>query len=231
METPAADLTDSLAAAGFFVLGGFSPGYGDPIPALKSGKHPRSLLLVGSTGQTLWPLLTSSPEFSDEKPDPLDRYTKRILSAIAIANDLEALFPFEGPPFHPFQQWALACGGFSQSPMGVLAHQRYGPWTGFRAALLSELVVEVAVASKVDGPCETCRDKPCISACPVSALSIENGYDVPKCREHLVSMKNASCWSGCLARRACPIGEDHRQDPANARFHMDCFTDISSTGQ
>ncbi|WP_152499616.1 hypothetical protein [Labrenzia sp. THAF82] len=229
MENPAADLTDSLATAGFFVLGGFSPGPGDPVPVMTGGRHPKSLLLVGSTGPTLWPRLTSSPEFSDNRSDPLDRYTKRTLSAIAGANDFEALFPFEGPPFHPFQQWAQACGGFSQSPMGVLAHHRYGPWTGFRAALLSEQTFDLATRSDVVGPCETCSGKPCIAACPVGALSVENGYDVPKCRDHLAATENATCWSGCLARRACPIGEEHHQEPANARFHMGSFADISPT--
>ncbi|GAB4530862.1 MAG: 4Fe-4S dicluster domain-containing protein [Roseibium sp.] len=218
----AADLDRDLAAAGFLCLGGLAGHNGLELPSV-GGRPARALLLVGSTGPSIWPRLKESPEFGDGAPDPLDRYTRRVLTALAAAADCTVVFPFDGPPYHPFQQWALKCGGFSHSPMGVLAHHAYGPWAGFRATFLFADRSAAPETVTGAGPCPTCPDKPCIAACPAGALSLENGYDVPKCRDHLVADQASHCRSGCLARRACPYGQEHRQDPANARFHMDSF--------
>ncbi|POF30587.1 hypothetical protein [Roseibium marinum] len=223
MTGPAAELTENLAAAGFLRLGGFHPAPDLPVPVLSAGRPAQSLVLIGSTGPAVWPVFMKSPEYADGKPDPLDRYTKRVLSECAARHGFEALFPFEGPPYHPFQQWALKCGGFSPSPLGVLAHGTFGLWAGFRAAFLSAARLPEASAMAEDGPCPTCADKPCLSACPVNAITLENGYDVPACRAYLAADPASDCWSGCLARRACPFGAPHRQAAETAGFHMKSF--------
>ncbi|MEM9635752.1 MAG: hypothetical protein AAGA50_30805 [Pseudomonadota bacterium] len=222
----AAKLTESLAAAGFLCLGGFEPGPSDQVPALANGQSVNSLYLIGSTGPSLWPFLCRSPEYSDDEPDPLDRYTRRVLRNLATDLGYEVLFPFDGPPYHPFQRWALKCGGFSQSPLGVLAHTNYGPWAGFRAVFLSSGRTFDGTGTHSSGPCETCHDKPCISICPVDAITSSIGYDVPKCRDHLRMENHTKCWSGCLARRACPYGTDHQQDTETAYLHMKSFVDL-----
>lgn len=225
MTQPAlAELTEQLAGAGFLLLGGFPATPDDHLPKLASGQTAAQLLMIGSTGPSLWPTFSQSPEFLDGSPNPMDRYTRRILNQIASKNGFDPVFPFDGPPYHPFQQWALKCGGFSQSPLGPLTHQDYGPWLGFRAAFLSGNSLKISPPiSSPNGPCDTCHDKPCLNACPVSAISLETGYDVPRCQAHLRSDQTAACWSGCLARHACPFGQDHRQSADNARFHMESF--------
>ena len=225
-DAAAPDLEGDLTVAGFLVLGGFAPGAEDGVPGLAGGRPAASLLLIGSTGPSLWPPFETSPEYSDGAPDPLDRYTRRVLKHCAADHGFDPLFPFEGPPHYPFQQWALKCGGFSQSPLGVLAHAAYGPWTGFRAAFLSPGPAAVPGANALAGPCETCLDKPCLSACPVNAISVKEGYDVPACKAHLQSSDDMDCWSGCLARHACPFGSDHKPSVATARFHMASFIGI-----
>lgn len=225
MSDPAlAKLNDDLAAAGFLLLGSFEPSATDGVPDISDGRPARGLCLIGSTGPSLWGPLTSAPEYRDGAPHPMDRYTKRELTRLAAGHGLDALFPFEGPPYFPFQQWALKCGGFSQSPLGVLAHETYGPWTGFRAAFLSAERVIDKQSSGDSGPCEACRDRPCLTACPVSAISVETGYDVAACKDHLKNGREIACWSGCLARHACPYGQDHKPHPENALFHMRSFT-------
>ncbi|TYC53720.1 hypothetical protein FMN50_14220 [Rhodobacterales bacterium] len=226
MKPAAATLDQDLAAAGFLLLGSFSPGPEDRIPDLAHGHRAATLLLIGSTGPTLWPKLIESPEFADEAPDPLDRYTRRTLLGTALKYGFDVLFPFEGPPYHPFQQWALACGSFSRSPMGVLAHRDFGPWSGFRAVFLSREPLWENTLEDRPGPCEACEDKPCIAACPADALSSETGYDVPKCRAHLEKGRALDCWTGCLARQACPVGQNHLQAPDNAQFHMESFVGL-----
>ncbi len=221
------DIVARCRREGFLVLGGFSPGPNDNVPDVAPGIPVQTLLLVGSTGSGIWPAFTESPEFADGAPDPLDRFTGRVLSEVARDSGLAVVFPFDGPPYHPFQRWATKTGGFSSSPLGVLVHDIYGPWSGFRAAFLSAADPGPAVENHSTGPCPDCADRPCLSACPVNAISGTEGYDVPRCRDHLASGQGEPCFSGCLARHACPIGSDFRQTPEQARFHMDSFMGLS----
>lgn len=215
-----------LARAGFLLAGHFAPRPGDDAPAMADGAPTATLLLVGSLSDELFTPFRESPEARDDAPDPLDRYTRRVLAGIASELGLGIVFPFEGPPYFPFQRWALGTGGFSHSPMGVLAHREYGTWLGLRAALLSAQPVEATAPAASPGPCGTCLEKPCISACPASALSDAPppaGYDVPRCLAHLRAAPEAVCHTGCLARRACPFGRDHAQSAPAGAFHMAAF--------
>lgn len=227
MNGPAAAVLETnIAAAGFLCLGQGEATEAHQFPRLSDGTLAKSFRMIGSTGPSLWPAFAASPEFSDGKPDPLDRYTRRTLEALAQKADATVLFPFDGPPYHPFQRWAQMLGGFSQSPLGVLAHECFGPWAAFRAVMLFPFGTgegDVRPVVSGEGPCRTCEDKPCLTGCPVKAISIEKGYDVPRCRDYLAANAEADCWSGCLARRTCPFGNEHHQDPENARFHMQSF--------
>ncbi|MGE0611616.1 MAG: hypothetical protein AB7O70_04630, partial [Hyphomicrobiales bacterium] len=130
--------------------------------------------------------------------------------------------PFEGPPFWPFQRWAMRAGGFSQSPLGVLAHARYGPWIAFRGALLSP--DPCPEPPPAPGPCENCTGKPCLDACPADALSRGHSYDPGACRAHVAHDGWETCGArGCLVRHACPAGRDFAYAPEQARFHMTAF--------
>ncbi len=134
MTTPAAaKLEQNLAASGFLLLGGFAPDGAVAVPPLAGGKQARSLLLIGSTGPSIWPHLTASPEY---------KMATRILStdirgaAFGPCRDirLRTGVSLRRPAYYPFQQWAMKCGGFLPKPLGVLTHRTFGPWAGFRAA-------------------------------------------------------------------------------------------------
>ncbi len=64
-------------------------------------------------------------------------------------------------------------------------------------------------------------DKPCISACPAGALE-RLQFDVGRCRSYLrTEAGRGGCLEhGCLARDACPVGQDYRYPPEQLRFHM-----------
>ncbi|ADZ68664.1 hypothetical protein [Polymorphum gilvum] len=225
--TPAPSLLRSrLEAKGFLLLGALDAARLTGVPDPSA----RTLLLVGNAGPALWRAFERAPENADGAPDPLDRYTRRVLGAVAREVGCIAVFPFDGPPWRPFQSWALAAGGFSQSPLGVLAHMTFGPWAGFRAALLSSEPWREPWPGPTDpdrpGPCVDCADKPCLSACPVGAISLDGGYDVPACRAHLAKNPDADCFAGCLARRACPVGRAFRHGAEQARLHMASFCAI-----
>lgn len=217
-----AGLGDRLARAGFCLLGRFAPTVDDVVPDARAGHAARAVLVVGSLSNSLFAIFGTSPEAADGLPDPLDRFTRRVLTELADSEGLGIVFPFDGPPYHPFQRWALKAGGFSRSPMGVLAHREFGPWTGLRAALLSPEPMAVPASLPEQGPCPTCSDTPCISACPAGALS-QTGYDVPRCLAHLRANPAASCHAGCVARHACPFGRTHAQSEEAGSFHMRAF--------
>lgn len=213
---------DRLARAGFCLLGRFEPVPDDAVPDIRPGRETRAVLVVGSLSNALFKIFATSPEAADDQPDPLDRFTRRILSDLAASEGLGIVFPFEGPPYHPFQRWTLRAGSFSRSPMGVLAHRAFGPWAGLRGALLSAEPLTVSSDAGADGPCPTCLEKPCLSACPAGALS-QAGYDVPRCLAYLRADPAAPCHDGCLARHACPFGRPHAQSAEAGSFHMRSF--------
>lgn len=217
-----ADLGDRLARAGFCLLGRFEPAPDDGMPDARAGHAARAVFVVGSLSNALFEIFARSPEAADGLPDPLDRFTRRVLTRLAESEGLGIVFPFEGPPYHPFQRWTLRAGSFSRSPMGVLAHRTFGPWAGLRAALLSPEPLAVPAVSPAEGPCPTCSDMPCMSACPAGALS-QAGYDVPRCLAYLRANPAAPCHAGCLARHACPFGRAHAQSEEAGSFHMRAF--------
>src|SRR5579871_5999653 len=59
----------------------------------------RTIVLAGMAGREGWPAFAASPEASDGGADPLDRWSVRIVEALARDLDAKALFPFGGPPF------------------------------------------------------------------------------------------------------------------------------------
>ena len=67
-------------------------------------------VLVGNAGSEFWPVFAGSPEFSDGAADPLDRWSRRVGLGVAAAVGARVVFPFEGPPYPPFQEWAAESG-------------------------------------------------------------------------------------------------------------------------
>lgn len=179
------------------------------------------LVLAGPQGgMRWWQGVQASPEWSDGQPDPIDRWSKRVLGAIASACDGAALFPSDGPPYPPFQQWARQSGRLWQSPVGMLVHPDAGLWVSFRGALALPFSVPLPAAEK---PCDSCIGQPCRSACPVNALGPE-GYDTAACHAFLDKTAGRDCMSrGCAARRACPRGESHARSPEQSAYHMRQF--------
>jgi epoxyqueuosine reductase len=179
----------------------------------------RTIALLGAS-LALWPRFQASAEYSDDAPDPLDRWSKRIIGQIADRSKARACFPSDGPPYPAFIAWAKSSGRFWSSPTGMLVHDVAGLMISIRGALIWEDLLSPPKAA-AETPCAQC-DAPCVSACPVSALSVGAIYDVPRCKSHIKSA-GAECMNGCLVRRACPISERFERDPKQSRFHMRAF--------
>lgn len=214
------DVVSNLCSAGFVCLGGFRAGPDDRIPDLGDGVPAASLVLVGNAGPAMWREFGATEH---DAPMTLDDWTRARIDPIAARLGARALYPFDGPPYHPFQRWAWRTGAVFPSPLKVAIHPVYGLWHGFRAALLFADPVEGLEADTSVSPCESCLDRPCLGGCPVGAFD-GTDYNVMACRAHVASPQGAACLDGgCLARHACPVGQDYAYEPAQARFHMAAF--------
>jgi hypothetical protein len=183
----------------------------------------RAIVLAGFTGREGWTAFAASPEAQDGRSDPLDRWSRRVIEALARELGAWPLFPFGGPPFWPFQQWAQRAEPVHPSPIGVLIHPTYGLWHSYRGALAFREALDIPEPAATPSPCESCRERWCLNTCPVGAFS-NAGYDADACAGHLRSAEGADCMGlGCRARRACPVGAEHVYGPEQATFTMRAF--------
>lgn len=208
-------LSRALDAHGLLPRGAFHPGPDDGAPAGAG-----TILLVGNAGADMWRAFASARREGDHA---LDEWSAMVLDDIARAAGATALYPSEGPPYRPFQRWAMKAEPVRSSPLGILIHPDYGLWHGYRGALVFGETLPLPPRDGRASPCETCADRPCLTTCPVAAFG-EGGYDVPACTGHLRAPAGGDCMAqGCRARRACPVGRDYIYEPAQAEFHMAAF--------
>lgn len=210
------DLIQSAQARHLTILGHFAP---KAAHGLDAGV--KALVLLGPDEPVFWSAFGDSPEFRDGAPDPMDRWSARVIGAWAAEMGATAYFPFGGPPYAPFYQWALASGAIWQSPIRLLVHARAGLCVSFRGAVGLPYALPEPPAQ--NSPCDSCTAQPCRNACPVSAFD-GIGYDTASCHDCLNTDAGADCMTyGCAARRACPISQGFGRLPEQAHFHMRSF--------
>ena len=94
-DPDAAALERAAARLGLTLLGGFHVTAPDP------GLPPetRTLVLLGPGEPGFWATVIATAEFADGQPDPLDRWSRRVIGGWADRIGARALFPFDGPPY------------------------------------------------------------------------------------------------------------------------------------
>jgi ferredoxin len=224
-----AQLVAALSVHGLQLRGGWLPGVDDALPSLPGGQAAKVVWMVGVTGSGFWPFFKASSFYQDGQPDPLDRWSHAIGNQLAGPWGGMALFPFDGPPYHPFQQWATRAEPLQTSPLMLRIHPDFGLWHAYRFALalpafLPGDLSEATPAAASPDLCLSCTGQPCLSACPVQAFT-GAAYLLEACATHLHAPDGADCMqSGCLARRACPVGRENTYISEHAAFHMQAFT-------
>src|SRR4029450_11487906 len=107
-----------------------------------------------------WARFATSPEARDGAPHGLDRWSKRVIDRLALIPRAEAPYPFGGPPWHPFQRWAMRCEPVWPSPLGILIHPDWGLWHSYRGALAMPDRLDLEQAGARASPCDRCEGKP-----------------------------------------------------------------------
>jgi epoxyqueuosine reductase len=212
------DLLAQCRGEGLDVFGGFHPGAGEP--DLPPGTA--TLLLLGPHEPGFWARITATPEWRDGGPDPLDRWSARVIGSLAGRLGAKALFPFTGPPWLPFFSWAERTGRAWPSPVRLLVHDRAGLMVSYRGALALRERLELPTPPEAP-PCAACAGQPCRSACPAGALT-PAGYDVPACHAFLDTAPGDECMTqGCAVRRACPVSRSYGRLAEQSAYHMGRF--------
>ena len=211
-------------ASGLAVRGAFHPEAEDGVPALADGSPAGTLVMLGFAGNQQWETFAASPEAQDGRPDPMDRWSRRIVDALAAKTGGMALYPFADlKPRLPFLDWAERAEGLHRSPIGLLIHPDWGLWHAYRGALALHARLDLPSREHRPSPCDSCQDKPCLSACPVDAL-VPGQYDAVVCLGHIGTVAGEECMRlNCRARRACPVGAAYHYGLQQATFHMSAF--------
>ena len=206
-------LKKTLSSNGLEIVGAFRPNIDT-----QELEEVETMLMIGPKEPIFWEIFKKSKEYIDGKSNPLDRWSKRILKAIAKKQKSKAYFPFDKDKNWPFYSWALECEEINSSPVKLLVHNEKGLFISFRGAL--GLSYKIDSATNAKSVCMDCS-RPCEKSCPVDALNSE-GYDVKRCIDYISTSSGKDCLSGCLVRRSCPYGSS-LQPPDQSAFHMNSF--------
>lgn len=216
------DICEALSVAGMNGRGAFHPVADDGVPDCGFANRVGTVVLAGNIGSAMWPVFEAGRR---DEENPLDQWTERVLGKIVqdlapVYGAVTALYPSDGPPYHPFQQWAMRAEPVFPSPIGPLMHADHGLWHAYRGVLAFEARLDIPEREDRANPCDSCTDKPCLSTCPIGAFR-PGKYAVKDCANYLTTTEGDVCLAqGCQARRSCPVAPHNRYDEAQGRFHM-----------
>ena len=189
----------------------------------------RSIVVIGNGGGALWKALSAhaarNPGWWDRE-NPLDDFTREVVerdvgaAASAAGARFTIVYPFmNGSRTLNFIELGKIAGIAGPSILGVTVHPVYGPWIAFRAALLVDAVIDSPGDAAGFDPCPRCTARTCIPACPAAAVSIDAGWDIPKCLTHRVEVE-PDCAPRCHARAGCVLGPEHRYPDDELAYHQ-----------
>ena len=110
--------------AALIVLGGFHPDPGFEPGTVPDGTG--TILMLGPDEPVFWDVFTNGTEYADGAPDPLNRWSERVVGQLAELFGGTALYPFGPPPYAPFMRFAEAARNLHRSPVGLTVHPEAG---------------------------------------------------------------------------------------------------------
>jgi hypothetical protein len=132
-----------------------------------------------------------------------------------LGADHEVVYPAD--VLLPLGRMAERAGWGRPSPLGLTINDRFGLWLAHRVVFLIDAALPLDTGAS-NHPCATCVDTPCVTACPVGAVSTETSFDVDTCSRFRIT-PDSPCADRCLARLACPIGTGYRYPDEQMQHH------------
>jgi len=181
---------------------------GDIVDSIAGGTTGyRQLILLGHGGRALWEAVRKS---GIGGRDPIDDFTLRTIGQWMAEcqpdNRYAILYP--GPQPIALQRLGALAGWHHASPFMVGIDAEWGTWYAYRAVVLADTRFAPSPAVDRSSPCAGCQTRPCIAACPASAMA-DGAFLLQKCVAWR-KLDSSPCAITCLARVACPVGSDHR---------------------
>lgn len=178
------------------------------------------LLLLGNGGSRFWDQL---PERAWDLAQPLDQQaveiTEQYLQSEYPGRQYKVLYPSDAPV--GLQQLGKLAGWHYDSPLKLGINPVFGLWYAYRALFWVEGEPPVTECPQMESPCGSCREKPCIAACPANALSAdfpETHKQLEACIDYRL-LRESPCQSNCLARMRCPVQKEQRYSQQQLNYH------------
>lgn len=187
---------------------------------IKLDDSPR-LVLIGNSGGSIWDALQAA---STDVTDPIDSFSRQKVSQFIhdYLDNASSQLLYPGPTNVSLIRLGTLAGWSYPSPLGLGIHPEYGLWFAYRALFATTADIGPTVlgcsALAEHGPCESCIEKPCISACPAGAVDFAQPFNIASCYDHRLAL-SSSCAAQCLSRLACPVGAEHRYSLQQIQYH------------
>ncbi len=175
------------------------------------------LVLLGNGGSDFWTALQRAEIQSEH---PVDDFSIQVTQHFVdtYLGETQSLLLYPSEHFVPLQQLGTLAGWSHPSPLGLGINPKYGVWFAYRTAFLTTAPLPITPVAPSSSPCDSCQDKPCITACPGQAVQGVGNFSIPACATYRVT-DNSACADCCLSRMACPIGPEHRYDLEQIQYH------------
>ncbi len=130
----------------------------------------------------------------------------------------------DSPPLRPLLQ---ATNIAFSSPLGTGIRHDVGPWYAVRTVYVANIPQDLydqivlnfpPYTPQATSPCETCTQKPCITACPAKAIAHGTPANLQACSQFRIGNESV-CAKRCHARLACPVGIKSRYSDAQLDYH------------
>lgn len=171
----------------------------------------QELVLLAHAGPLLWQRVSAAQQAGTiGGDDPIDAYTVDCVKRLFSGCLRQILYP--GPQAPGLQALGQLAGWHRATPFMVGIDTEYGTWFAYRALLLTAGGFLPTPPVDREHPCTTCRERPCLAACPPGAL-LSGQLDLATCLDYRLQA-NSPCAATCRAREACPVGGEHRYPQA-----------------
>lgn len=179
-------------------------------------RWPTSLVFFGQAGRRLW---DTHVQHALDRDDPFDEVARELVEAWFVERGARVETIYPGPALIPLGTLAAALRWGQPSPLGLTINPTFGLWMAHRWVGLTDAVVTMGPeGAESVHPCSSCETQDCVSACPVGAVSMMDGFDVATCARHRIE-DDSACALQCLSRNACPVGAEHRYGESQMAHH------------
>lgn len=172
------------------------------------------LILLGHAGKRLWECAQTAGMVGE---DPIDHYVRQTVARFFAEDFPTTRYQMVYPGNTPvgLQQLGKLAGWHNTSPFMVGIDSEWGSWFAYRAVILADSAFLPFSAVHRSTPCPDCVARPCVTACPASALSGPS-FALDKCIAYR-RQPDSACRTTCVARTTCPVGSEHRY--CDAQLH------------